>query len=94
MNKIYEKLEEKIDRKIKNKNKCKKFIGDLKIITSLGWIFIIPVLIFLFIGSYIKNFFSIYSDFVMFIFILLGFGISCINIIYVIKSLYEKKGRK
>ena len=47
-------------------------------------------MILLFIGSYIKNFFGIYEDLVMFVSILLGFGISCINIIYVIKNLYEE----
>jgi len=89
MNKVYKILEKNIDRKIKRKNSEKKPLRDLNIITSLGWIFTIPIILTIFLGGYIKGYCGIYENFTMLVFIVLGIVFSCINIFFVVKNLYK-----
>jgi F0F1-type ATP synthase assembly protein I len=87
LSKNYSDLESKINRKIKIKKQGEKKFDNLKIATSLSWIFITPIVMSIFLGNYIKKFFIGNEVFVMVAFIVLGIIFSCINIIYVIKTL-------
>jgi len=84
------KIEETIDRKLRYQKRKRQILKNLKIITSLGWIFITPIIMFIFLGDYLKRFFKGYEIAVMIIFIASGTLLSCINIIYVVKNIYRE----
>lgn len=91
MTKLLRELQTAIDQRLKQKNRKKLSLDNIKTAASIGWSFVLCVLIFVVIGHFISKAIPQFRNFIMVLFILSGTGLGFFNMFYILKNYTKKK---